>query len=203
MPGKTAACLMVLAVAFCVQAASAQTVLFEGARVIAGDGSAPIENAAMLVERGTIARIGRVGEITAPPGAARIDLTGKVVMPALISTHVHPGFQQGLAYLAQNYTRENIMDDLNRALYFGVAAVMSQGIERGEVMYQIRAEQAEGRLGGARLLLAGRGIGAPNAGPGNPIYANFAYEVATEAEARRAGQEQAAKKVGGIQRWAR
>jgi imidazolonepropionase-like amidohydrolase len=68
-------------------------------------------------------------------------------------------------------------------------------------MFQIRAEQAEGRLGGARLLLAGRGIGAPNAGPGNPIYANFAYEVATEAEARRAVQEQAAKKVDGIKIW--
>src|SRR5262245_3457543 len=201
MLGKTAACLMVLAVAFSVQAASAQTVLFEGARVIAGDGSAPIENAAMLVERGTIARIGRVGEITAPPGAARIDLTGKVVMPALISTHVHPGFQQGLAYLAQNFTRENIMDDLNRALYFGVGVVMSQGIERGDVMYQIRAEQAEGRLGGARLLIAGRGIGAPNAGPGNPVYANIAYEITTEGDARRAAQELAARKVDAIKIW--
>ena len=193
--------LFVLAAVFIAGPAPAQTLLFEGARVISGDGSAAIENGAVLVERGMIARIGRTGDIAAPPGAVRVDHGGKTVMPALVSTHVHPGFQLGPMYVAQNFKRETIIDDLNRALYFGVATVMSQGIERGEVMFQIRAEQAEGRLGGARLLLAGRGIGAPNAGPGNPIYANFAYEVATEAEARRAVQEQAAKKVDGIKIW--
>ena len=149
--------------------ASAQTVVLEGARLIAGDGSAAVENTAILIERGTIARIGRRGEIAAPAGATRVDLAGKTVMPALIATHVHPGFQSGLTYRAENFKRDVILEDLNRALYFGVSTVMSQGIERGEVMYQIRTEQAEGRLGGARLMLAGRGFGAPNAGPGNPV----------------------------------
>jgi imidazolonepropionase-like amidohydrolase len=78
---------------------------------------------------------------------------------------------------------------------------MSQGIERGEVMYQIRTEQAEGRLGGARLMLAGRGMGAPNAGPGNPIYANFAYEVTTEEQARANVRELVAKKVDAVKIW--
>src|SRR5438309_11375544 len=87
--------LLALAAATFAQPASAQTVLFEGARLIAGDGSAAVENTAILVERGTITRIGRIGEITAP-GATRIDLTGKTVMPAIIATHVHPGFQNGL-----------------------------------------------------------------------------------------------------------
>ena len=35
------------------------TVLYEGARLIPGDGSAAIEDAAFLVENDTIARIGR------------------------------------------------------------------------------------------------------------------------------------------------
>ena len=112
-------------------------------------------------------------------------------MPALISTHVHPGFQMRARLFAKNFTRDNIVDDLNRALYFGVSTVMSQGIERGDVMFEIRADQAAGSLGGARLLLAGRGMGAPNAGPGNPVYADFAYSVTTEDEIRRAVQEQA------------
>jgi imidazolonepropionase-like amidohydrolase len=193
--------LFAIAAALVAQPAHAQTVLFEGARVIPGDGSPAIENGAILVERGLITRIGRKGDVAAPAGATRVDLDGKTVMPAIISTHVHPGFQQGLAYLAQNFTRENIMEDLNRALYFGVSTVMSQGIERGEVMYQIRAEQAEGRLGGARLLLAGRGMGAPNAGPGNPIYANFAYEITSEADARRAVQDNVARKVDALKIW--
>ena len=167
---------LILAAALAAERGSAQTVLFEAERVIVGDGSAAIEGAAFLVENGTITRIGRKQEIALPAGATRIDLGDKTVMPALISTHVHPGFQMGLGYFSKNFTRENIVDDLNRALYFGVSTVMSQGIERGDVMFDIRADQAAGRLGGARLLLAGRGMGAPNAGPGNPVYADFAYD---------------------------
>ena len=193
--------LLFLAVTLPATPALAQTVLFEAARVIPGDGGPAIENAAILVERGAITRIGRQGDFALPARATRVDLAGKTVMPAIVSTHVHPGFQKGLTYAAKNFTRENIIDDLNRALYFGVSTVMSLGIERGEVMFQIREDQAAGRLGGARLLLAGRGMGAPNAGPGNPVYANFAYEITTEGEARRAVQEQAAKKVDIIKIW--
>src|SRR5437667_9725959 len=155
----------------------------------------------MLVENGTITKIGPKGSVDVPRGAVRVDLGGKTVMPALINTHGHPGFQRGLTYTADNFNRETIMGDLNRALYFGVAAVQSQGIEKGEVMYQIRADQEAGKLGGARLHIAGRGIGAPNAGPGAAAYAGIAYEVTTEAEGRTAVQELAARKVNLIKIW--
>src|SRR5262245_15995516 len=180
---------------------STPVVLYEGARLIPGDGSAPVADSAFLVENGTIARVGKKGDVTAPRGASRIDLTGKTVMPALIDAHGHPGFQRGLTYSAANFTRENIIDDLNRALYFGVAVVQSQGIEKGEIAYQIRAEQEAGKLGGARLRIAGRGIGAPNAGPGAAAYAGIAYEVTTEDQARRVVQELAAKKVNLVKIW--
>jgi imidazolonepropionase-like amidohydrolase len=193
--------LLVLAVALYTYPASAQTRLFEGARIIPGDGSAAIENGALLVEGGIIARIGRKGDVTPPAGAVRIDLDGKTVMPAIVSAHVHPGFQKGLTYSAENFTRETILDDLNRALYFGVSTVMSQGVEKGEVMYQIRADQAAGRLGGARLMLAGRGIGAPNAGPGAAAYAGIAYEITTEDQARSAVLELAGRQVDAIKIW--
>jgi len=175
--------------------------LYEGARLIPGDGSAVISESAFIVENGAITRLGGKGEISAAPGVRRVDLTGKTVMPTLVNAHGHPGFQKGLTYAAANYTRENILDDLNRALYFGVAAVQSQGIEKGDLALQIRNEQEAGTLGGAHLLVAGRGIGAPNAGPGAPAYAGIAYEVTTEAEIRRAVQEQAAKKVNAIKVW--
>jgi imidazolonepropionase-like amidohydrolase len=122
-------------------------------------------------------------------------------MPTLINAHGHPGFQKGLTYSAENYTRENIIADLNRAAYFGVGAVQSQGIERGDLTFQIRAEQEAGKLGGARLLVAGRGIGAPNAGPGAETYKGIAYEITTEEEARRAVQELGAQKVNLIKIW--
>jgi imidazolonepropionase-like amidohydrolase len=176
-------------------------VLYEGARLIPGDGRPPIASSAMLVEKGMIAQIGAKGSVTAPATATRIDLTGKTVMPTLINAHGHPGFQRGLSYSADNFTRDTVMDDLNRALYFGVAAVQSQGIEKGEVTFQIRADQEAGGLGGARLRVAGRGIGAPNAGPGAAAYAGIAYEVTTPDDARQAVQELAAKKVDVVKIW--
>ena len=183
------------------QSTSNRAVLYEGARLIAGDGSAPIEGSAILVENGVITRIGGKGTISAPRGASRIDLTGKTIMPALVNAHGHPGFQRDLTYTAENFTRETIMNDLNRALYFGVAVVQSQGIERGDVTYQIRSDQEAGRLGGARLRIAGRGIGAPNAGPGAAAYAGIAYEVTTETEARQAVRELATKHVNIVKIW--
>src|SRR6185503_16234262 len=96
---------------FVLSASSSQTqvnrspraVLYYGARLIAGDGSAPIIDSAFLVENGTITRVGRKGDVSAPRGAGRIDLSGKTVMPTLINAHGHPGFQRGLTYTADNF----------------------------------------------------------------------------------------------------
>src|SRR6516162_7844010 len=181
--------------------ASAQTVLFEDGRVIAGDGSPAVENAAILVDHGMIVRVGRAGEISAPAGATVIPLAGKTVMPAIISPHVHPGFQRGLSYSAENFTRDTVLGDLNRELYFGVSTVLSLGVEKGDVLYRIRADQQAGHLGGAQLLLAGRGIGAPNAGPGAAAYANIAYEITTREQALDAVHELASRHVDGIKIW--
>jgi imidazolonepropionase-like amidohydrolase len=193
--------LLAFAGVLTARAASAQITLFEGARIIPGDGGAVVENGALLVEGGAITRIDRKGEIALPADANRIALDGKTVMPAIISAHVHPGFQRGLSYSAENFTRQTILDDLNRALYFGISTVMSHGIEKGDVMYQIRADQAAGRLGGARLMVAGRGIGAPNAGPGAAAYAGIAYEITTQDQARNAVEELAARHVDVVKIW--
>lgn len=158
---------------------------------------------AIAVSGGKVVAVGTTADIAtrAGSGARVIDLGGKAVIPALISTHVHPGFQRGLTYQASNYTRETVMNDLNRALYFGFSVAQSQGIESGDVMQQIRADQAAGTVGGAKLLVAGRGIGAPNAGPGGATYAGIAYEITTEADARRAVEELAGRKVDIVKIW--
>jgi imidazolonepropionase-like amidohydrolase len=176
-------------------------VLYEGARLIPGDGTPAVEQSAFLVENGTIVRVGAKGRVGAPAGGRTVDLTGKTVMPAIINTHGHPGFQRGLTYSAGNFTRQNVIDDLDRALYYGIAVVQSQGIEPGDVMFRLRAEQAAGAVGGARLGVAGRGIGAPNAGPGGAAYAGIAYEVTTEEQSRQAVRELAARKVDLVKIW--
>ena len=72
-------------------APSAAATLYEGARLITGDGSAPIESSAFLVENGHFSRVWRRGEVQAPAGAARADLTGETVIPALVDGHSHIG----------------------------------------------------------------------------------------------------------------
>src|SRR4029077_2702098 len=73
------------------QASQSNTTVFEGARLIKGDGSAPIENSAFIVEGEKLKRDGRRGELRAPAGAAQVDLMGKTVMPALVDRHGHIG----------------------------------------------------------------------------------------------------------------
>jgi len=180
---------------------SGPVVLYENAHLIPGDGRPAIDRAALLVRDGRIARVGRAGEVGLPQGAARVDLTGKTVMPTLINVHTHVGFQRGATYVPENYGRQTILDDLNRALYFGITAVVSQGIDPGDTALRIRAEQAAGTLGGARLFLAGRGIGFPNAGPGADAYRGIAYSVTTPEQGRQAVREQAALKVDLIKIW--
>lgn len=181
--------------------AQAPATLYEGARIIVGDGSPAIEQGAILVERGVIAEVGPRDAVKIPAGVRRVDLAGKTVMPALVATHVHPGFQRGTTYVKDNYTRETVLNDLNRALYFGVSVVQSQGIETGNLLYDMRAEQQQGKLETARLLVSGRGIGSPNAGPGGAAYAGIAYEVTTQGESRDAVRELAARKVDSIKIW--
>jgi imidazolonepropionase-like amidohydrolase len=194
--------IFALAVASAAVAQQRVDLALIGGAVITVDGRGTVAQA-IAIGGGRIVAVGTTAEIRALAGAgARIvDLDGQFVIPALISTHVHPGFQKGVTYVAANFARDTVLNDLNRALYFGVSVVQSQGIERGDALYRIRAEQTAGTLGGAKLLVAGRGIGAPNAGPGAAAYAGIAYEITTEAQARQAVDELAANRVDIVKIW--
>jgi imidazolonepropionase-like amidohydrolase len=197
---RLAACGLLTIATIQVQTPS-PPILFEGGRIVADARRPPIENAALLVDRGRVIGVGRSGDVQAPSGATRVDFTGKTIIPALIDAHVHLGYQVGLNFAAENFTRETLVDQLNRYAYAGIAAVASLGTEPGELPAQIRAEQTSGTLGGALFLTAGRGIAAPNAGPGTPELKAAAYGVTSEDEARRAVREQVAHKVDFVKIW--
>jgi imidazolonepropionase-like amidohydrolase len=195
-----AAFFVALAAATAAQAPPA-IVAYENVRLIPGDGQPAMEQATLLVENGRVRQVGATFEVRVPPGAQRVDLRGKTLVPAFVNAHTHVGFQRGATYTRENYTRDLILLDLDRALYFGVAAVMSQGIDPGDLVPRIRADQAVGRAGGARLLFAARGIGSPNAGPGAAAYQGIAYELTTPEEGRKAVAELAAQRVDLIKIW--
>ena len=198
---RASACALFVGTAWVITAAQPPVTVFEGARLITGDGRPPIERGVLLVEQGRVTAVGEAGSIRAPAGATRVDLSGKTVMPALVNGHIHLGFQRGASFAAENYTRDNIVDQLNRYAYAGVAAVLSLGTEMGPLPAEIQAAQRKGVLGGALFRMAGRGIAPPDAGPANAAMKPSAYGVTSEEEARKAVGEQAARGVDVIKIW--
>src|SRR6266566_6484735 len=126
---KMLACGIVLAsvgsFAYSQAPSGSGAVLYEGGRLIVGDSSTPIENGAFVVQNGHISAVGPKGAVTAPARAARVDLTGKTVMPAMIDVHVHIGYEGYTSWGPQNYTPENVLDHLQREAYYGVAVTQS------------------------------------------------------------------------------
>jgi len=160
--------------------------VFEGARLIVGDGSAPIEDAAFIVEKNHVTQVGRKGQVQVPPGAARVDLTGKTVMPAIIDLHTH-----------MPRMRDALVDQLHRQAYYGVGAVLSLGQDEGDFPFEIR----ENPIPGAALFrTAGRGIVMPGGQPGG-AQNKVPYLITTEAEGRKAVQELADRKVDFVKIW--
>ncbi|MFN2444121.1 MAG: amidohydrolase family protein [Vicinamibacterales bacterium] len=156
--------------------------VFEGARLIVGDGRAPIEDSAFVVDGNRVGEVGRKGQVKVPAGAARVDLAGKTVIPAIVDTHTH--------FAA---TREALVDQLQRLAYYGAAAALSLGQDAGDLPFQVRAETI---AGAARFCTAGRGITMPE-----PGRTDIPYWITTEVEARKAVQELAGRKVDLVKIW--
>jgi imidazolonepropionase-like amidohydrolase len=174
--------------------------LFEGARLIDGNGGPPIESSAILVDGDSIVLVGRKGEAAPPAGARVVDLGGKTVMPALVDAHSHLGYTdvKGMTTAAANFTRENLVDHLRRYAYYGLAATLSMGVDRGEIPYQVRDNPVPGA---ALFRTAGRGLALPNAGPGAEYRRDAALGVSSEPEATAAVAELAAKQVDIVKIW--
>jgi imidazolonepropionase-like amidohydrolase len=163
------------------QTPAGRVTAFTGARVIVGDGRV-IENATILVDGARISRVGQ--NVQVPQGATRVDLTGKTVMPAIIDAHTH-----------LSRTRDMLIDDLQRREYYGVAAAFSMGQDSGDLPNQVRTE-TENMPNTARYRHAGRGMTAPE-----PGRTDIPHWLTTPAEARKAVQEEAARKVDIIKIW--
>ena len=176
-------------------------VLYEGARLITGDGSAPIEGSAFVVENGRFTHVGQQGERQPAAGTVTVSLVGKTVIPALVDAHSHIGYMRDLSSGPQNYTRENILDHMHRFAYFGVAASQAMGSDFGELPYQLRDELREGTdPDAARFLTAGRGLSPlEEITPGNMRHA--AYVVTTVEGARSDVQELARRQVRLVKTW--
>ena len=158
---------------------SAQTVTaYEGARLIVGDGRV-IENATLVVEGTRIAQVGSTADVRVPAGATRLSLAGKTVMPMIVDTHTH-----------LSTTRDGLIRDLKQRAYFGVSGALSLGLDSFELL----AMRNELIPGAARYFSAGKGI--TRIEPGRAT-----FQINSEAEARKAVQENAAHRADIIKVW--
>jgi imidazolonepropionase-like amidohydrolase len=194
------------------QTATAQTAtLFEGGRLIVGDGATTIDNAAFLVQGNRITQIGRSGEIETPSGAARVDLSGKTVMPAIVDLHSHIGYENTATNTEneKNFTRENVIDHLERYAYTGHALTHSLGNDNPglfDVRYaddpakfvDLRTESQQDSFTGARYYTIGRGLAWE--GTGNPR-SSAPYPIFKPLQARLAVRELHAQGIKFVKLW--
>ena len=180
--------------------------LFEGARLVIGDSSSPIDNGVVVVQDGRIVAVGPSGQVKAPASAARIDVRGKTLMPAMINAHVHIGYEGYTSWGARNYTAANVLDHLQREAYYGVGATQSVGSSPTRESLQFQKDQQAGKFAPAARYFFMPGMAPPNGGPDavlreatTPLH--VINEVTTPDEARAAVRIMADQKIPQVKIW--
>jgi imidazolonepropionase-like amidohydrolase len=193
------------------QQASAPPTVFEGARLIVGNASAPIERSAFVVQGRRLTAVGRMGEVQIPANALHVDLAGKTVMPAIVDTHSHIGYFDEVAdkEMVDDFSRARILDHLDRFAYSGHALTYSLGSDMPNFIdarysddpkrfVDLREESEQDSFTGARYFTVGRGLAWP--GTGNPRSTTF-YPIVSPWLAQNAVRELAAQKVSLVKLW--
>ncbi len=189
-------------------AAESQTnpVIYEGARLILGDASAPIENGAFVVRNGRIIAIGPKSSVNAPAGATHVDLAGKTVLPTLNNIHVHIGYEGYVSWSVQNHTAENVLDHLEREAFYGVGTALSMGEQPTDFAIELQQNQLAGKFPAAARFFFAAGMAPPGGGPDalliqgtGPLHA--VYEVSTPQDAVSTVRKIAARNIHELKFW--
>ena len=134
------------------QADAASAHALVGARLVSTGGAPAIDNATILIRNGKIEAIGPSGSVRVPQGTRTTNLSGKFVVPGLISAHAHVSDVDGLKPRA--YTAANTVRQLGVFARYGVTTVWSLGGEQPPA-FQARDEQSTPALNRARIFVAG------------------------------------------------
>lgn len=149
--------LLLLLISSYATSQSPQPVLLKNVRVIDGSGKAPLENMDLLVEGDKIKSIGKQAGSS---GVKVIDLTGKTVMPLITNVHGHLGMSKGTTVAPENFSREQILKELERYQAYGVCTVVSMGTDK-ELIFSLRDASRSGKIRGATIFTAGYGFRPP------------------------------------------
>ena len=141
MPWLCVGLVLFCACAVWGQSTDDSPIAIEGATLIDGTGSPPLEGMTVLIEGNRIREIGRQGELTPPAGARVLSGTRKYLIPGLIDSHVHYRYP----WLHRLY------------LANGVTTVRDMGGQVERVL-TLRQELNLGNILGPRMVVSGMAI---------------------------------------------
>jgi imidazolonepropionase-like amidohydrolase len=195
-----AICFAVASLSFAAAAQPAANVTaLTHVRVIDGTGHPPLEDATVVIKGQRIQSV-QSGAAAIPAGAKVLDLHGDTVMPGLINAHGHLALVVDGQNSATAYTTENVEAELRQYESYGVTTVLSLGANR-DLLYDLRREQRQGKLDGATVYTADRGLGVPGAAPGLPAAPDQIYRPASAQQAREAVDAMAKRHADLVKIW--
>ena len=169
----------------------AQTIILKNARIIDGNGGAPVDSQSVLVRDGRIAEIAAAASMPTPADATEIDISGKTLLPGFIDCHVHI-LGNPDPRLAPRPSNVPIRDDAylkGRSLLQAVNACRMtlragfttiRDLGAPNEVFALRDSLAAGEHIGPRLLSAGKGI--THTGGHGTEYSNDMAHVADGAD---------------------
>lgn len=139
--------------------------LIQNVKLIDGTGKSNIAETDVLIKGDRIVRIQK--GITSAD-ARKVDMNGKYMIPSFISAHTHVGTLKGNTSSAENYTRSNILQQLQKYQDYGINSVLVMGTDR-PLLFEtgLRDSTVAGLLPGARHFSAGYGFNVPDKSPGS------------------------------------
>ncbi len=184
-------------------APAADLLVLRNFTLIDGNGGAAAADSALIATDGRITWVGPASQLQVPAGAQVQDLSGKFVMPGLIDLHTHVSNSDvEMQDPVRFFTREGVTRDLQLYASYGVTSVASLGTDQKPLVYEMRAEQRNGRPTVARIFTAGRGFTVKDGFPTNKgNVPGIPYEPTTPAEAAAQMEELAAEHPDVVKIW--
>jgi len=197
-----AVCSLVIATSLLAPGSHAEDRLtLHDVRLIDGNGGPPRTHVDVLVEGERIVAIAPSAAKATSFGTV-IELSGKTLLPGLISDHSHLGLTNGTSAGAQNATTDNILRQLRQYQAYGITTVVSLGLNQ-QSFYDLAPRLDSGELPGPDIYGADRGFGVAGGAPPAAMGITNAqvYRPRTEQEARAQVRETASRHPALIKIW--